>query len=165
MILETVLCIGFIIFLIAFGGEVALMWLIVHREHREAENNNKVVNEQAEQIKKYTSMEQNKYASMTLSELEPVLQSLYSQQLSIISAQLISENDPNARDILYAKSLEAMITYLGPETIEALDYYYGKNFITRWCETKYFLLENAAVISEIIDNKTIRSAQISKAME
>lgn len=149
--------------LIVLLCEVGLVY-VTYRACKSAIAAKKAAEAYAKKIKTQTDMQYNKYAGLSFSELEAVLQSIYSEQLSIVSAQLVSTNDPNARDVLYAKSLEAMLAYLGPETLDALDYYYGKNFITRWCETKYFLLENDAVISSVID-KSIRAMQIRKALE
>jgi len=118
----------------------------------------------AETIKLRTDRQYNKYASLTIMELEPILRAAYSQQLALASALAVTIKDPNAVDLLYTKSVDGLLVYLGQETIDALNYYYGDGFILRWCETQFKLLENEGIISEIIA-KTIKSAQIERTMK
>lgn len=107
----------------------------------------------AKKIKTRTDNKYNKYISLTPSELDARLSVIFSQQLELISLTKISEKDPDAAPLLYALAVERVIVYLGPETIEAINYYYGEGYVIRYCETMYKLLENRGIITNIIEKR------------
>lgn len=97
-----------------------------------------------------TRKEFNKIATLSPSELSRFLTVIFSRKLILCSDQHVSEHEPNAHETLYAYALGATLEYLGPETVEAIDYYYGKDYINRWCHEAYLELEHSNVASSII---------------
>lgn len=104
----------------------------------------------AEVISKKTQNSFNKIATLSVNELNDYLNSVFSQMIALSVDKDISSKDPNNAIILYAKSLEATILYLGPETIRAIEYYYGAGFIERWCESRYFIMERNGTLAKAL---------------
>lgn len=104
----------------------------------------------AKKIKTRTDNKYNKYISLTPDELDQRLSLIFSQQLELVSLTKISEKDPDAPSVLYALALAEVLKYIGEESLRAIDYYYGDNYVVKFCETTYKLLENRSVISNVI---------------
>lgn len=105
----------------------------------------------------------NKYALMSPRELEAWLTTLFSQQIALASHTAVAEKNPDAVTILYYKSLERMIAYMGDDAIAALDMCYGDNYLVRWCELHFAMLDDAGIMGEIIE-KEINSRAIAREM-
>lgn len=118
---------------------------------------------EADSIKKRTEEKYNKYAAMSVEELDNVLMLLFASHLETASLTDVAENDPNAAIKLYEKAVEQLTIYLSEDTISAIDYYYGKNYISKWCKLHFQLLENHGVISRII-SKDIYAGGIMSVM-
>lgn len=118
----------------------------------------------AKLVDKHTQNKVNRVISLPVNEFENYLFRVYSSMLEITSAKDVSDKDPNAITILYAKSLEAMIAYLGNETTEAIDYYYGKDYLYRWCELRFKLLENRGALPNIISKRVYADSIETESM-
>lgn len=134
---------------------VCTVWLsnIVVKLYRDAKKKRKEADEYAARIKKQTDEKYNKYISLTPSELDARLAVLFSSMLEICSVTSVSEKDPSRAEILYVKATERLLLYLGNESIEAIESYYGKGYIVRWCELQYQLLENHGDLSKILEKQ------------
>lgn len=117
----------------------------------------------AERVEKRTNMKFNRIATMSMAELNQYLADVYSIALELSAVSFVSENDPKHTETLYACSVAAVHTYLGEETIAAIEYYYGRGFVIKWCEQHYRLLENRQVILRVI-NRDIRADGIRSNM-
>lgn len=104
----------------------------------------------AKLIDEYTRNKVNRIVTLPVKEFEEYLTKIYTQVLELSAAKDVSDKDPNASTILYARSIEKIMLYLGNETLEAIEYYYGKDFIIRWCEMRFKILENNGKLSGII---------------
>lgn len=147
MISFTVVSLAVSMLLVVFGVTVLLSALCFLEHARRIKQ--KAIN-MAKLVDKRTQNKVNRVISLSANEFENYLFRVYSSMLEVVSAKDVSDKDPNAITILYAKSLEAMITYLGSETVEAIDYYYGKDYLFRWCELRFKLLENRGTLPNII---------------
>lgn len=125
---------------------------------------NRNAKKKIELIEKRTAEKYNKLAAMSQPELDSYLTKTYSVVLEITCATLISGNDPDAMDKLYGNSLIRMLEYIGQESIDALDYYYGKGYVDKWCELRYAFLENSGVIHTLID-RVATSTTVAHALE
>lgn len=103
----------------------------------------------AELIEKKTKAEFNKVACLSVRELDSYLGGVFTNMLLISSMKDYTPTDPNGAVILYAKSLEAMLVYLGEDTIAAIESYYGKGFVERWCEVRYKILNQNGSLANI----------------
>ena len=119
---------------------------------------------QLEQFDKRVKKNYNKVAALTVFELDQYLGQIFSICLEAASAEAVSDKDPNAAVILYAKALEKLQVYLGEDTIAALDYFYGKDYLIHWCEIRYSLLNTKKVLSGIID-RSQSAVTIKDAMD
>ena len=102
-----------------------------------------------ELINRKTKAEFNKIACLPVRELDAYLGGVYTNMLLISSMKDYTPTDPNGAVILYAKSLEAMLVYLGQETVHAIEYYYGEGFIERWCEVRFKILNQNGTLANI----------------
>ena len=105
---------------------------------------------QAGVTKKQIELGYNKIASMSVQELDEYLTRIMSMIIQITVVTDIAENDPDAAGILYGNLAVKMENYLGPETVEALDYFYGKNYLTRWVEMSYGFLDSGGGLNDIV---------------
>lgn len=103
--------------------------------------------------KQQNDMQYKKIISLTPKELDEYLGIVFGYFLEVNTVSRVSEKDPDASVKLYANTLSSMMSYIGEENIEALDYYYGSDYLSKWCELRYALLENRRILSPII-NKT-----------
>lgn len=144
----TVLFWGLIVLVLAVGilvANVKLFWYLIER--------NKLAKAHVMMVKQKTELKYNKIATMDPSELDDYLIKLFSMQIQITTDADISENDPNAEGKLYFKTAERIIRYLGPETVEAIEFYYGANYIVRWCEMHYMYLNKNNRLLDLIKTK------------
>ena len=153
--------IAFSFVLILFGA--AFMYVAYKRKERytikiaEAdkyyEEKTKEANAYAAKIKQQTDMQYKKVIQFTPKELDEYLGLLFGYFLELNSEARVSEKDPDANMKLYANTLSSMLDYLGDESIEALDYYYGTSYIEKWCQLRYMLLENRRIVSKVINKE------------
>lgn len=113
----------------------------------------KSINKYAELQKKRIDQSFNKFITLSPDELDKRLSTIFADQLELASATSVSEKDPNASVILYAKAFEGSIIFLGQKTIDAINYYYGDNYVIKWFETAYKILENRGLVSKIIQKE------------
>lgn len=151
---------------LAVGLCVCLAWVLIKsgKLFKLALDKVKAAKEEAEAIRIRTEEKYNKYASMPIEELDGVLMTLFACHLETASLTDVSENDPGAALSLYSVASENLLEYLGQETVDAIDYYYGKNYIVRWCELRYQLLENHGIVSRAV-RKEIYAKGIIDAMQ
>ena len=120
------------------------------------------LNQQAKQhmldVKNRTEEKYNKYISLTPQELDDRLINIFALQLELSAVSDISEKDPDAPGLLYGHALEGMMRFIGNHSIDAIDYYYGEDYISKWCEMHYRILENRGVLSKIITRQVYADA-------
>lgn len=105
-------------------------------------------------VEKRVRDKHNAIATLPPKELGDFLANLFGKMLELKSASQVSELDPVAEERLYAEATAALMKYLGPETIDAIDYYYGDNYINRWAESSYMLLIKRGIAKNIIQKET-----------
>lgn len=110
-------------------------------------------------------MRYNRIAMLEPKEFHQYLAGMFSRCMEIVTDRDISKKDPDGGIALFTLAAAELIEYLGPETMEAIDYYYGKNYIMRWSKNAYALLDKRGVIGAAIQNKTIRAEHIAKGLE
>lgn len=104
-----------------------------------------------QQRKKEIDEKYNMYISLTPDELDHRLVRIFSRSLELASVTFVSKNDPDAAPKLYAKAVEKTLVFIGDESIAAIDRYYGKDYVIKWCELAYALIENKGLLSKLID--------------
>ena len=107
----------------------------------------------AAKVKQQTDLQYKKLISLTPRELDEYLGLLFGYFLELNSEARVSEKDPDANVKLYANTLSSMLEYVGDETIQALDYYYGDSYVEKWCQLRFMLLENRRIASKIINKE------------
>lgn len=116
----------------------------------------KQTKDKVKKITEYTKNSNNKIGTLPIQELSQYLTQVFSLSIEIALAKDISDKDPNNAVVLYSKALERMLIYLGSDTIRAIEFYYGKGFVIRWCEANYMHLENTGHLATLMA-KQIRS--------
>ena len=94
---------------------------------------------------------ENKITSLPPDQFFLYIANIYSKILELESAAHETTKNPNAGVDLYARTLAALEAYLGDETVEAIEYYYGKNYLGKWSSQCYRLLENRGMLPGIIE--------------
>ena len=105
-------------------------------------------------VEKRTREKYNAIATLPQQEFGNFLAISFAKMLELKSASQISEVDPEAEEKLYAEATAALIDYLGPDTIDAIDYYYGDDYIHRWAKASYMLLIKRGISKNIIKKET-----------
>jgi len=113
-------------------------------------NQAKKLKNQAAVTKKKIEMEYNKIATMSPKDLDEYLTRIMSMIIQITITTDIAENDPDAAAILYGNLAIGIEKHLGPETVEAIEYFYGKDYITRWCELTYNFLDSGGELATMV---------------
>lgn len=101
-------------------------------------------------VEKRTREKYNAIATLPPKEFGEFLTTMFAKMLEIKSASQVSDADPKADERLYIEATGALIEFLGPETIDAIDYYYGADFIYRWTRNSYALLSKRGITTKII---------------
>lgn len=118
----------------------------------------KKLKKQASITKKEIERDYNKIATMSPEDLDNYLTRIMSMIIQITITTDIADNDPDAAAILYGHLALNIENYLGPETVEAIEYFYGKDYITRWCELTYNYLDSKGDLASIV--KKAQSAML-----
>ena len=117
------------------------------------EEKTKEANSYVAKIKQQTDMQYKKVIQFTPKELDEYLGLIFGYFLELNSEARVSEKDPDANVKLYAHTLSSMLEYLGDESVQALDYYYGSSYVEKWCQLRFMLLENRRIASKIINKE------------
>ena len=111
-----------------------------------------------------TRKEYNKIATMSPKDLGEYLSTVFARVLELEAATHVSEKDHDAAERLYGYSVASLCTYLGPETIAAIDYYYGANYVQRWSYHTFRLLSNRGIITAIINKRHSENVVVKNTM-
>ena len=150
------ICILLISLIMLIGANIKLLYNLIDL--------NKKSKKFAKMVVERTKNKVSKIGSLSPTELDEYLSKLYSGFLITSTDISISEKDPYADGKLYAISVQAMLDFLGPETLNAIDYYYGKGYVIRWCEFRYKWLDNQGLLTQII-NKTAKVESVERAVK
>ena len=115
-------------------------------------------------VEKRTREKYNKIALLEPPQLITYLTSIFSKMLELSAVTHISDKDHGAAEKLYGYALAETIAYLGKDTLDAIDYYYGKDFIYRWSYSSYRLAETRGYISRIITKEATHENLLSNMM-
>lgn len=115
---------------------------------------NKLAKDHIRMVKLETERKFNKIATMSPDELDAYLSKIFAMTVARAFDTDVSDKDPDVASKLYFKTSERLVNYLGPETIDAIEYYYGKEYIIRWCEMHYMYLTRNGTIAKIIKTGT-----------
>ena len=150
------ICLLLIALILLIGANIKLAYNLIDL--------NKKAKKFAEMVVKRTQNKVSKIGSLSPTELDEYLSKLYSGFLITVTEISISEKDPYADGKLYAASVQAMLDFLGPETLRAIEYYYGEGYVIRWCEFRYKWLDNQGLLTQII-NKSAKIESVEKAFK
>jgi len=103
-------------------------------------------------VEKRVREKHNAIATLPPKEFGEFLTTAFAKMLELKCSSQISEVDHEAEEKLYSEALAALYKYLGEETVAAIDYYYGKDYIYRWGENAYALLSKRGITQQIIKN-------------
>lgn len=135
-----------LISLVCIGLAYLLIQGIVYvkRRYKEIDNYRNTV-QHAVQI------EYNKIATMKPEELDIWLDKIFTSCIKMSIASHYTPKDPINGETVYAHALAEMIKYIGPTTEEAINFFYGTDYIYRWCELQYRLMDQTGALSKLID--------------
>lgn len=97
-------------------------------------------------------IEYNKIATLKPSELDTWMDEIFTSCLKLSIAAHYTPKDPVNGETVYAYAMHSMITYIGLTTEEAINFFYGKDYIYRWCELRYNLMMQTGALGKLIDN-------------
>lgn len=144
------MCIWALILVVILIGLIAanikLLYFLIAR--------NKLAKAHVQMVKQQTELRYNRIATMKPEELEAYLSTIFAKMVSLAYDADVSDKDPDIAGKLFFKSTERMITYLGSETIDAIEFYYGKDYVFRWCQLNYTYLSKSGVVQKILKEGT-----------
>ena len=97
-------------------------------------------------------MEYNKIGTMKPEELDKWLDEIFTSCLKLSIAGHYTPKDPINGETVYAYAIKSLITYIGKTTEESINFFYGKDYIYRWCELRYNLMSQTGALSKLIDS-------------
>lgn len=96
-------------------------------------------------------IEYNKIATMKPEDLDNWLDKIFTSCIKMSIAAHYTPKDPINGETVYAHALVEMIKYIGPTTEEAINFFYGTDYIYRWCEMQYKLMDQTGTLSKLIE--------------
>ena len=105
------------------------------------------------EAEKRVRMQYNKIASLSPNRLITYLGGIFSRFLEL-SGELGSRADRDVIERLHANALAETLNYLGPETIEAIEYYYGEEYVEKWADLAMRILEKRRELGNVVDGST-----------
>ena len=112
----------------------------------------KKAKDHVEKVERETKMQHNKIATSTVDQFFQYLSDQFAKILEIEAKKYISNKDYGGAEKLYAHALSSFVSYLGADTVKAIDYYYGEGFLESWASYSYQLMESRGYISRIIND-------------
>lgn len=112
----------------------------------------KKAKDHVEKVERETKMQHNKIAASTVDQFFQYLSDQFAKILEIEAKKYISNKDYGGAEKLYAHALSSFVSYLGADTVKAIDYYYGEGFLENWASYSYQLMESRGYISRIIND-------------
>lgn len=97
-------------------------------------------------------IEYNKIATMKPEDLDIWLDKIFTSCIKMSIAAHYTPKDPINGETVYAYALADMVNYIGPTTEEAINFFYGTDYIYRWCELQYKLMDQTGALSKLIEN-------------
>jgi hypothetical protein len=114
---------------------------------------NKLMKKQIQLTKKNVERKYNKIATMDVNELDTYLTGILSICIQIAYDADISEKDPDAEEKLYFSVLQRLQIYLGNDTVQAIEYFYGPQYLSRWVQLRYTYLSKTGALAKLIAQK------------
>ncbi len=114
-----------------------------------------------EEVIKKLRNNNNAIAALNPTELEMFLAKEYAKQLELVLVSDMSINDPDSMSKCYLNSSAELIKFLGEDTVDAISDRYGKDFVIKWCEVQFRLLENSGDLAKIYNRVTKSNINIT----
>ena len=103
----------------------------------------------------------NKIAELPPDELSAYLNNIFFQQLELVADSKISTMDHAALEKLYGRSLVELINYLGEDTIDAIDSYYGNDYVQKYTKLIFEVMEKRNYLTLLLDQR-VESPELLK---
>ena len=114
-------------------------------------------------LKKQRKIEANKIATMDSEFFFNYIATMFSNVLLLESDTRVSENEPNVLSVLSEFTMEKMFEYIGDDAIDAIDYYYGSDFLDGWIQLSLRILEEEGILFNVI-RKTAKFNDVYKTI-
>lgn len=105
----------------------------------------------------------NQIALQSPKDLENYVRRVFNECLEMVAYIDISERDPDAVMRLYAEGQLRLMERIGNDTVGAIEYYYGENYIDRTCRMYFQLLEKQNLIHRLI-HREVTHKELDNAM-
>lgn len=138
---------GIVIFII--GMIFLVIGGLYRKKGKEYHDMQKLLLQESELRVKY---QYNKIACLSPKELTDYIGNIFSRYLELVGEQE-TKNDPEVIQRMYANALARTLEHIGDETVLAIEYYYGSQFIEKWSELAMLLLEKRRKLGQIMDDE------------
>lgn len=98
-------------------------------------------------------LQYNKIAAMTPSQLTNYIGGIFSRYLEL-NGELGSDKDNLAVERLFTSTLSDTLVYIGEDTLEAIEYYYGDQYVEKWAKLAHQLLEKRRKLGGVVRGET-----------
>ena len=97
----------------------------------------------------------NRIVSMDPMDLQNYIKYQFHRALEVEANARISHNDKDRKERLYFYAMIRVYEHFGTDTVEAMNFYYGKEYLDRICLFHYrFLDETRGLIDKLINGDT-----------
>ena len=170
--MEYVRIISVVLSLCILAASMFISWILINKSRRYKALQKALLQE----VERRTRCEYNKIGTLNPPELMKYLSQIFSRCIELEASSRVSERDPIGSERLYALAVSRLIDYLGPETMDAIDYYYGggytadgseeepRSYVERWASLMYPLLMSRGIIKGVV-NSEIRYEQVASSLE
>lgn len=104
-------------------------------------------------VEERTRKEQNKIASLSVEEFHTFITRMFSRMIELSASANVSIKDPDVYERLYGFSYKRLEDYLGEDTLAAIRYHYGDNYLSEFCRTSFMLLATRRGLSSIVTDR------------
>ena len=95
----------------------------------------------------------NKIAMLSVKDLNTYLAGIFARYMEL-NGELNTTRDNLVYERLFAEVQADVLTFIGDETLAAIEYYYGEGYVEKWSKLAFLILEKRRKIGGVVDGTT-----------
>ena len=139
---------GIVLFIV--GTAILITGILYYRKGKAYHDAQKALLVEAE---KRVKLQYNKIATLSPDKLNVYIGGIFSRYLEL-NGELGTTKDNLVLERLFAGVQADVLDFLGEDTIAAIEYYYGANYVEKWSKLAYLILEKRRKLGGIVEGNT-----------
>ena len=115
------------------------------------------------EAEKRVKLQYNKIATLPAKDFMAYLAGIFSRYLEL-DGELGTNLDNMVQERLFANAQADVLHFLGEDTLEAIEYYYGHRFVEKWSNLAYLILEKRRKLGGVVNGET-RYEEIERLLD